>query len=697
MPVKTIPLILVAASLLAAQTAPEKKQQRDLKYESGTEPAKPPVPASVSIPRSYALVVGIAGYKNLADKDQLQFAERDAESIYSILISPEGGNFRAENVHRLIGPRATLAGVRKELEEWLPSAATPDDRVLIYFAGHGFVYGGKAYLAPYDIDPNNIATSGYPMESLGAVIGGKIKAKWKVLLTDACHSGAITPGGTPEGDRAAVSRSLLDLNRSLFSLTASRDRERSYESADWGGGHGIFTYYVVKGLEGAADESGDGIVTADELAEYVHRNVREATGANQNPTSERGSFDPNMLLAYIPSGAKPGTPPPPLDGALVFEANMDGVEVFVDGKSAGVVNKGTPLRLPGLRPGVHTIKGVHMGYEPDGPREETVYPGQEVTVSLKITQVRRRTRAAADEFDQGLELYNKGSKENYTKAVGHFTAALAADPQYSQAALYLGRAQRDLFDEEAAEKALRRAIEIDPDYVEARATLGGMLLDKGALDESIRQLNMVVQRDPKHALAWYLLAQALRMKELYPDSIDAAHKAIQLTPNNAEAYFWLAESLRLSGKLPEATAAYSQYLRLSDFDSKLAGKLNYYALGFTLGLGRKKRAAQRDVWKDLRSLAYFGLCDTERLAGNFENAIGDCQKSLTYDPSDPYSHFALALSYTGQSQLSGRVESLVPARKHFDETIRLNPDMAESERAKKYIARIDAVLNGKQP
>jgi tetratricopeptide (TPR) repeat protein len=694
MPVKTISLVLVAATLLAAQAVPEKKQQgRDLKYETGAEPAKPASPAAVAIPRSYALVIGIAGYKNLAAKDQLLFAERDAESIYSILISPEGGNFRAENVHRLVGPRATLAEVRKELEQWLPSAATPDDRVLIYFAGHGFVYGGKAYLAPYDIDPNNIAGSGYPMEDLGSVIGNKIKAKWKVLLTDACHSGAITP----EGDRAAVSRSLLDLNRSLFSLTASRDRERSYESADWGGGHGIFTYYVVKGLEGAADQSGDGIVTADELAEYVHRNVREATNANQNPTSERGSFDPDMLLAYIPSGAAPGTPPPPLDGALVFETNMDGVEVFVDGKSAGVVNKGTPLRLPGLRPGVHTVQGVHMGYEPDGPREETVYPGQEITVSLKITMIRRRPRAAVEEFDQGLELYNKGTKENYTKAVGHFTAALAADPKYSQAALYLGRVQRDLFDEDAAEKALRRAVEIDPDYVEARATLGGMLLDKGALDESIRQLNTVVQRDPKHALAWYLLAEALRMKELYPDSIDAARKAIQLTPNNAEAYFWLAESLRLSGKLPEAIAAYSRYLSLSDFDSKLAGKMNYYVLGYTLGLGRKKRAAQRDVWKDLRSLAYFGLCDTERLAGNFDNAIRDCQRSLTYDPSDPYSHFALALCYTSQSQASGQVESLLPARKHFDETIRLNPDMAESERAKKYIARIDAVLSSKRP
>ncbi len=94
---------------------------------------------------------------------------------------------------------------------------------------------------------------------------------------------------------------------------------------------------MVKGLEGAADESGDGIVTADELAEYVHRNVREATNGQQNPTSDRGSFDTNMLLSYVPSNIKPGAPPPPKFGTLILEANMSDVEVFVDGKSVGVI------------------------------------------------------------------------------------------------------------------------------------------------------------------------------------------------------------------------------------------------------------------------------------------------------------------------------------------------------------------------
>ena len=99
-----------------------RRAQRDLKVEKDVtpRPRPPPSPRRSQIPRSYALVIGIAKYQNLTQGQQLQYSERDAEAIYSILISPEGGNFRAENVHTLIGPKATLANIRRELEEWLP-------------------------------------------------------------------------------------------------------------------------------------------------------------------------------------------------------------------------------------------------------------------------------------------------------------------------------------------------------------------------------------------------------------------------------------------------------------------------------------------------------------------------------------------------------------------------------------------------
>ena len=130
--------------------------QRDLKVEKDVAPESAAKSGAVQIPRSYALVIGIARYKNLSEQQQLHYSERDAEAIYSILISPEGGNFRAENVHTLVGSKATLAGIRREMEEWLPSVAKEDDRVLVYFAGHGFVVQGQAYLAPYDIEDHVI-------------------------------------------------------------------------------------------------------------------------------------------------------------------------------------------------------------------------------------------------------------------------------------------------------------------------------------------------------------------------------------------------------------------------------------------------------------------------------------------------------------------------------------------------------------
>jgi tetratricopeptide (TPR) repeat protein len=675
------------ASGLGAQT-PQGERKRDLKIEKENV-APTVVKPAPAIPRSYAVVIGISQYKNLTSNMQLHFAEADAEMIYSILISPEGGNFRAENVHKLVGAKATQAAIRHEIEEWLPSVVKNDDRVLIYFAGHGFIFpqgNGAAYLAPYDIVLSKADSTAYPMDTLGKAVGS-LPAKWKVLLTDSCHSGAITP------ETAQVNQKLLSLDRSLFSLTASRDREISFEGPDWGGGHGIFSYYVSQGLGGAADENGDGIVTADELAEYVRRNVREQTSGQQNPTSDRGSFDSNMLLAFNPGSVKPGEAPAPKEGALIFDSNMDDVELFVDDKSAGMLKKGVGFRLPGLQPGAHTVKGVKMGYEPDGPREEMVYPGQESTVKIKILILRRRNKAASDAFDRGIQYYTKGFESNYKKAAEEFQKALQLDPKYSQAALYLGRTMNALFDQEKAAAAFTKAIEIDPDYLEAHSSFAGMLLDNGDTDKAVRELNIVIRRDPNNTQALYLLAQAYRLKEAYPESIEAARKVIAVTPNNPEAHFWLAESLRMSQQYTPASAEYREYLRLSNFDSKLAGKLNYYVLGYLVGMGRKTRASQADIWGDLRSLAYFGICNCDYKLKAYDGALEECLRSLSYDAKDPYVHYVMGLTYAQKFNQTNSPELLAAAVKHFQAMLALNGEMAEAGNVRKMLTNFEAQLS----
>jgi tetratricopeptide (TPR) repeat protein len=229
--------------------------------------------------------------------------------------------------------------------------------------------------------------------------------------------------------------------------------------------------------------------------------------------------------------------------------------------------------------------------------------------------------------------------------------------------------------------------------MEARVALAGMLLDTGGVDESIRQLNIVTQRDKQNATALYMQAQAYRMKELYPQSIDSARASIQLAPASAEAHLWLADSLRLSDQYSDSEPEYIQYLKLSDFDSGAAGKMNYYVAGFLFGLGKKKRAAQTDTWRDLRSLAFFGLCDSERKQARFDSAVGYCQKSLAYDGNDPYTHYALALCYARLGVASGSAETLSAAEKHFRQMITINPDLQESQYAKANLKNIEDALS----
>jgi tetratricopeptide (TPR) repeat protein len=694
---KQIFLACACAALVLAQTQtqPPKqapKQQRDLRIEKieedGAETAGPK--SSILVPpRSYALVIGVSKYRNLPPAKQLPYAEADAQLMFQILISPEGGSFKAQNVHVLTNEKATLANVRQEINTWLPGQAKEDDRVLIYFAGHGLIdpNTGVGYLAPYDIDPNSVSTTGLPMEELGQAMGTKIHAKSKILLTDSCHSGAINPQ-----DTEAVNHALVKLRTSLFSLTASRDREISYEGAQFGGGHGIFTYYVAKGMGGEADYSPrDGVVSADELAEYVHTQVREASKGAQNPTSEKGSFDPDMFIALVPANAPPGVPPAPKFGTFVFESNMDDVTITIDGKTAGVVSKAATLSLPGLTPGAHTIQGNHNGYEPDGPRQETVYPGQTSTVTIKIMIPVHRKKAAVDLLNKGMEQY-LSKEHNYQKAADSFLQALKIEPTYSQAAYYLARSYDALFDQANADIYFKKAIQIDTDYMEARTNYAGMLLDRLDVDTAIQQLTVVLQREPNNPLALRHLTQAYRLKGLYPQAIEYAHKAIQFAPAEGEPHLWLGDSLRLSDRDAEAEVEYEKFLKLTNFDPTIGNQLNYWVLGSLIGFGRKHHAATRDIWQDLRSLSYFGLCDSERKLKHYDTAIAFCQKALNYSPDDAYAHYALGLSFVRKGEADQSVAEMDPALKHLRQVIAINPDLTEAKYAKSIIATVEAAV-----
>src|SRR5439155_1420620 len=256
---------------------------------------------------------------------------------------------------------------------------------------------------------DNLTGSAYPMATLGQVAGTSIRSKWKALFTDACHSGLIRQ--TSAATNGLVSQSLDDVGTgsSLFTFSASHGDERSFEDPALGGGHGIFTYFLVQGLQGQADESGDGVVTAEELAYYVYHQVHEYVSKrkeSQNPNSGKNEYDGGMILTVSdPSKLKMDSAMGMKEGRIVVQSNMDDVEIRLNGVMKGVAGKTSPLELPGLLPGDYTIVGARRGYQPDGPKTIQVRPGETTNVPINIRIRKNVDKKAEDLFNQGLNLY----------------------------------------------------------------------------------------------------------------------------------------------------------------------------------------------------------------------------------------------------------------------------------------------------
>jgi len=238
----------------------------------------------------YAVVVGISKFKNsIGGIPNLKYAAKDAAAFQQFLESPAGGSFPHENIKTLFDEDATSQNIRSALLTFL-TKPRPQDLVVIYFAGHGAADPNdnrNLYLLAYDTDPNDMGGTAFPMVEFQEIFDRVVKARHVVTFIDACHSFGIT------GERASSHQNNL-VNQYLERFASAADRavitasdvsELSLEGPQWGGGHGVFTYYLLEGLGGKASS---GAVTAGELFSYLAQQVPKATGGQQHPQAQPG-------------------------------------------------------------------------------------------------------------------------------------------------------------------------------------------------------------------------------------------------------------------------------------------------------------------------------------------------------------------------------------------------------------------------
>jgi hypothetical protein len=239
------------------------------------------LPTVTAKPRknAYAVVIGIEQYREKLPK--ADFADKDAKLVGEYLTKVLG--YPEENVIIRLNDRATRTDFVKYFEEWLKNNVEPGGSVFVYYSGHGApnTKTGEAYLVPYDGDPSFVDSTAYPVKQMYAALD-KLPAKDVTVVLDSCFSGAGGRSVLAKGARPmvlSIENPVLASGKTIVLAASGGDQiSNSFEEK----GHGLLTYFFLKGLQGEGDVNKDGVIEMVELYDYVKPNVQRIARKQYN-------------------------------------------------------------------------------------------------------------------------------------------------------------------------------------------------------------------------------------------------------------------------------------------------------------------------------------------------------------------------------------------------------------------------------
>ncbi len=225
----------------------------------------------------WAILIGIEKYRNAAPAT---YSSHDAVLMKEYLSKFAG--VPDENIFLITDDHATKTEMEILIQDRIKRLIKEGDTVYFYYAGHGIPDVGDQtpYILPSDGNPDNPKMSGYPLERLYNDLKD-LKAKNIYLFIDACFSGMV---GREEKEKILLAGSRpgtlivkdpVIASEKIALLSASRENQISnyYKEEE----HGLFTYYLLKGLIGEADRNQDRKIDIEELYNYVSNNVESTS------------------------------------------------------------------------------------------------------------------------------------------------------------------------------------------------------------------------------------------------------------------------------------------------------------------------------------------------------------------------------------------------------------------------------------
>ena len=229
----------------------------------------------------YAVIIGIGTYED--KRLNLNYTVNDAQGLYNVLTDPNYGGVPADNVRLLLNEEATDRNIKRAIGKWLAQQADEDDTVIVYYSGHGAPEGDDTYWVTYNADIDDLYSTALSNIDISDMMN-RIRSQRMITFLDSCYSEATV-------HRADKTRNIAtEIPWENFGgtgrvvISASDGKQLSLELDEFQ--HGVFTYYLLEGLRGEADENRDHVVEVEEIWGYVRRRVSETAqkaGNNQTP------------------------------------------------------------------------------------------------------------------------------------------------------------------------------------------------------------------------------------------------------------------------------------------------------------------------------------------------------------------------------------------------------------------------------
>ena len=217
-----------------------------------------------------AIIIGIQDYKRLA---RAEYANTDAQLFYDYAVRALG--IPAANIKLLLDADADQVDVYKALRNWLPAKVNKGKTdVYVFYSGHGLPAedGKSLYLLPYGADKDFLDKTAISQQEINTMLQAA-QAKSITLFLDSCYSGQTRTGETllASARPIALKAQTAAFPPDFTVIAATAPEQLSWSSTDLK--HGIFSYYLMKGMEGDADLNKDGVITLQEMQNYLTENV----------------------------------------------------------------------------------------------------------------------------------------------------------------------------------------------------------------------------------------------------------------------------------------------------------------------------------------------------------------------------------------------------------------------------------------